>query len=32
MTKRGDVWGVEVLVIEADPNAPKHTHGNHKAA
>jgi hypothetical protein len=32
MTKRGDTWGVEVLVIDADPNAPKYNHGNHKAA
>jgi hypothetical protein len=32
MTKRGTTWGVEVLVIEADPNAPKYAGGNHKAA
>lgn len=32
LTKRDNTWGVEVLVIEADPKAPKYTHGNHKVA
>lgn len=32
LTKRDSTWGVEVLVIEAAPDAPKKTGGNHKAA